>query len=221
MGVRTYAIHSLYDLAQPTLRQHGQAPVCFVYVVFRNFVNNVLGVHQVKKRKVQELTEKQKAVRYDRGKKFLKKYLTRRKLKLLFTMDETMIRTSDLQGQSTFYYKGSRVVVPEDLQNWPKQILVAMGICWYGKSRLYVVPEKTKVNSDVFIKKILKPMVTYNIPRLFGNKKHMVIFHMDPLTGPPKLKIFFATKISSVFHQKNGCRIAPIWHRWIMRSMGI
>ena len=297
MGVQTYAIHSLYDLAQPTLRQHGQAPVCFVYVVFRSFscfemvgridpkarsaveallplfrsnikllenlpksvdkvslrsverirwekkkeaqgwqkpppkltenqkphpsrkfhikkiagwidpkisltvsemarrlkmspryvgriVNNVLGVHQVKKRKVQELTEKQKAVRYDRGKKFLKKYLTRRKLKLLFTMDETMIRTSDLQGQSTFYYKGSRVVVPEDLQklprkNWPKQILVAMGICWYGKSRLYVVPEKTKVNSDVFIKKILKPMVTYDIPRLFGNKKHKVIFHMD------------------------------------------
>ena len=61
-------------------------------------VNNVLGVHQVKKRKVQELTEKQKAVRYDRGKKFLKKYLTRRKLKLLFTMDETMIRTSDFRG---------------------------------------------------------------------------------------------------------------------------
>ena len=56
---------------------------------------------------------------YDRGKKFLKKYLSRRNLKLLFTMDETMIRTSDLQGQSNFYYKGRRVVVPEIMRKLP------------------------------------------------------------------------------------------------------
>ena len=76
------------------------------------------------------------------------------------------------------------MVVPESMRklprkNWPKQIMVAMGICWYGKSRLYVVPEKTKVNADFFVKKILKPMVTYDIPRLFGTQKSKVIFHMD------------------------------------------
>ena len=66
----------------------------------------------------------------------MKEYMTRRKLKLLFTMDEMMIRTSDLCGHSNFYYKGNRVVVPESMRkiprkNWPQQVMVAMGICWY------------------------------------------------------------------------------------------
>ena len=67
----------------------------------------------------------------------MKKYLTRRKLKLLFTMDEMMIRTSDMRGQSDFYYNGNRVVVPENIRkiprkNWPQQVMVAMGFCWHG-----------------------------------------------------------------------------------------
>ena len=79
----------------------------------------------------------------------MKKYLTRRKLKLLFIMDEMMIRTSDLRGQSNFYYNGNRVVVPENMRkiprkNLPQQVMVAMGFCWHGKSRLYVVPEKNQ-----------------------------------------------------------------------------
>ena len=87
----------------------------------RKILTKILGVYQVKKRKVHDLTEKQKAVRYERGKKFMKKYLTRRKLKLLFTMDEMMIRTSDLRGQSNFYYNGNRVVVPENMRKIPRK----------------------------------------------------------------------------------------------------
>ena len=138
----------------------------------------------MKKRKVQELTDQQKAQRYEHGEKFLKKYLTRRKLKFLFTMDEMMIRTSDLQGQMNFYYKGRRVIVPESMRqlprkNWPEQVLMAMGICCFGKSRLYAVPAITEISAAVFIESILKPMLTYDISRLYGDQKHKVIFHMD------------------------------------------
>ena len=165
----------------------------------------------MKKRKVHDLTEKQKAQRYERGKKFMKKYLTRRKLKLLFTVDEMMIRTSDLCGQSNFYYKGNRVVVPESMRkitrkNWPQQVMVAMRICWYGKSRLYVVPEKTKVSSEVFIKSILKPMITEYIPRLFGDKKQKVIFHMDSAPSHRAIKtqeVFDHYKITPPNFQPN------------------
>ena len=105
-----------------TARRLGMSPW---YV--RNILRNILDVYQVKKRRVQELTDKQKAQR----EKFLKKYLTRRKLKFLFTMDEMMIRTSDLQRQMNFYYKGRRVIVPESMRqlprkNWPEQVLMAM-----------------------------------------------------------------------------------------------
>ena len=138
----------------------------------------------MKKRKVQELTDQQKAQRYEHGEKFLKKYLTRRKLKFLFTMDEMMIRTSDLQGQMNFYYKGRRVIVPESMRqlprkNWPEQVLMAMGICCFGKSRLYAVPAITEISAAVFIESILKPMLTYDISRLYGDQKHKVIFHVD------------------------------------------
>ena len=87
----------------------------------RKILTEILGVYQVKKRKVHDLTEKQKAVRYAREKKFMKKYLTRGKLKLLFTVDEMMIRTSDLRGQSNFYYNGNRVVVPENMRKIPRK----------------------------------------------------------------------------------------------------
>ena len=81
-----------------------------------------------------------------------------------------------------------------------------MGICWYGKSRLYVVPEKTKVSSEVFIKSILKPMITKDIPRLFGDKKQKVIFHMD---SAPSHR---AIKTQEVFdHYKITCIPAKEW----------
>ena len=95
-------------------------------------------------------------------------------------MDEMMIRTSDLQGQTNFYYKGRRVIVPESMRkNCPEQVLVAMRICWFGKSRLYVVPAKTKLSAAVLIESILKPILTYDIPWLYGDQKHKVIFDMD------------------------------------------
>ena len=105
-------------------------------------------------------------------------------------MDEMMIRTSDLQGQTNFYYKGRRVIVPESMhkmpcKNWPEQVLVAIGIYWFGKSRLYVVPAKTKISAAVFIEYILKPMLTYDISWLYGdlNTKSFLTWIVHRLTG--------------------------------------
>ena len=111
------------------------------------------------------------AQRLERGEKFLKK-LSRRKLKFIFTMDEMLISTDDINGQTDFYYKQQGVVVPESWRklpkkNWPKQIMVPMGICWHGKSRIYIVPSDVKVNADAFIKFILKPMIEKDIPALY------------------------------------------------------
>ena len=66
--------------------------------------------------------------------------------------------------------------------------------------------KKTKVSSKVFIKSILKPMITYDIPRLFGDKKHKVIFHMD---SAPSHR---AIKTQEVFDQyKITCIPAKEW----------
>ena len=59
---------------------------------------------QLKKRPVHALTAKQADQRYVRGKKF-RKFLSRRKLKMLFTMDETIVSANDIRGETDFYYK--------------------------------------------------------------------------------------------------------------------
>ena len=47
-------------------------------------------------------------------------------------MDEMMIRTSDLQGQTNFYYKGRRVIVPESMRKMPRKKLARTGSRGYG-----------------------------------------------------------------------------------------
>lgn len=149
----------------------------------RNILKKDLEADQMKKTKVHQLTDKMGEQRLLRGELFLK-YLSRRKLRYLFTMDEMMINTSDVSGKTSFYYRKNRVKVPDDWkilprQSWPKQIMVAMGICWRGQSQLYVVPPNTKVDADAFIKLILRPMIEKDIPRLYGNEAKKVTFHMD------------------------------------------
>ena len=87
-------------------------------------------------------------------------------------MDEMLISTDDVNDQTDFYYNQQGVVVPESWRklpkkNWPKQIMVAMGICWHGKSRIYIVPSDVKVNADAFIKFILKAVIEKDIPALY------------------------------------------------------
>ena len=59
------------------------------------------GVKRLKKRTKHYLTAKMAAQRLERGKKFLKT-LSRRKLKLIFTVDEMLISTDDIEGQTDF-----------------------------------------------------------------------------------------------------------------------
>ena len=57
--------------------------------------------------------------------------------------------------------------------------MVAIGICWNGVSRAYIVPENRKVNADYFIQDILKPMIEEDIPRLYPGREKDVTWHMD------------------------------------------
>ena len=60
-----------------------------------------------------------------------------------------MINTEDIDGLTNYYYKRQNVVIPDEWkilqrQNWPKKVMAAMGIAWYGTTRMYVVPELSK-----------------------------------------------------------------------------
>ena len=66
----------------------------------------------MKKRRVQQLSEKQAKQRLV-GAKVFKKYISRRKLKFLYTMDEMMVSTTDLDGKTFHYYRREGVVVSD------------------------------------------------------------------------------------------------------------
>ncbi|XP_055357431.1 uncharacterized protein LOC129602440 [Paramacrobiotus metropolitanus] len=86
--------------------------------------------------------------------------------------------------ETDFYYKRKNVVVPESWQklprkNWPKKVMLAMGISWRGQTAMYVVPPETKVDHKVFIDLVLKPMIRKDVPRLYGSDAKKVVLHMD------------------------------------------
>ena len=142
-----------------------------------------LGLKIQKKRRVHNLTEKQIAQRLERGPRFLT-YLGMFKTRMIFTMDETVITLNDLNVGRDFYYEGKKNAVPEDWmklprKSWPAHVMLAIGICWNGVSRAYIVPEASKVNAEFFIDFILRPMVQEDIPWLYGERAKDVVFHMD------------------------------------------
>ena len=150
-------------------------------------VNNILKkdlkVKLRKKTKTHMLTAKQAQQRLDRAPGFLE-YLTPRKLKYIITFDETTVSSNDIDGQTNFYYQFEGQVVPESWRkmpksSWPKQLMVAIGICYRGKTKVYIVPPKSKVNARFFIDNILKPIVEKDIPRLYPGEEHKVVIHMD------------------------------------------
>jgi hypothetical protein len=136
-----------------------------------------------KKRRTHDITPQQAAQRLERGRRFLG-YLGKYKSRMIFTMDETFVTLNDFNVERDIYYQGKEVVVPaswkkKSKKSWPKKVMVAMGICWEGTSRAYIVPQKSKVNSAFFIKHVLRPMVEFDIPKLYGDRAPEVILHMD------------------------------------------
>ena len=116
--------------------------------VCRKTIQNILqqlGVKRLKKQKYLSLSEKQKTPRVDRGKLFLR-YLSHRKLRLVVTVNEMRVSTEDIDGQKYFYFDGKKVVIPYawrklERQNWPKDVMTAMGISW-GKYHAHLYRPK-------------------------------------------------------------------------------
>ena len=121
------------------------------------------------------LPVEQAAQRALRGEGFLM-CLGMYKTRLIFTMDETLVTLNDIDKDPPIYYVGKEKDVPNDFKKttkkfYPKQVMVAFGICWNGMSRAYFVEPKAKVNAPYFVEHILAKMVLDDIPRLYPLKR--------------------------------------------------
>ena len=72
--------------------------------MIRNILKKDLAADERQQRIVQDLSERHAKQSLDRANGF-KKYLSRRKLKYLFTMDEMPVNTNDINGKTKFFFR--------------------------------------------------------------------------------------------------------------------
>jgi histone H3/H4 len=129
------------------------------------------------------LSDKQVEQRADRAPEFLK-LINRGKWKYVLSLDEFYASLNNVNRQRSIYWKRKGENVPQIIKKkfkalHPKKIMFAAGICARGPTKMYSIPQNTKMNRWVFIEKVLKPIVEKDIPRLYPGEEHKVVVHFD------------------------------------------
>ncbi len=185
--VRTPALIKNIARAVNTPNPPSQNELSRKYGVSKGTIGRILkkdlGLNFKKKVRTHVLTPKMADQRLERGPRF-RKWLSRRKLPYIITIDETYISMNDVSGQREGYYESAENPVPSSWKKnsrsgWPGKVMVTMGICMRGKTSLYMVPSKVKMNHELFINDVLEPLFKNDVPRLYPGEEHKVILHMD------------------------------------------
>ena len=144
-----------------------------------------LGKKRLKKQGAKHLTEDLVYKRKKRAGEF-KKLIKGENLEFTLTLDEAMLPLDYTNGETTHYYATKKIEerdrpppLATSAQQFPEQHMMAAGFCWRGKTKLYIIPAKAKVNADYFIQYILAPMFDEDIPKLYGKEAGKVQLHMD------------------------------------------
>ena len=148
-------------------------------------VDQDLSHKRLKKPKAKHLSEAMVEKRKKRAKQF-KKRVSGDNREYILTLDECMLPLDYTNGQSEYYYAPKNVKErdrPPPLatcaQQFPEQLMMAAGFTWRGPTRLYIVPPKTKITAEYFVKQVLTPMFDVDIPKLYGKEAGKVELHMD------------------------------------------
>ena len=148
-------------------------------------IRNRLERKKMKKTKVHALTEAAIEKRRIRALPFYN-LINNRQFEYILTMDEAWLPYNVNHGQRDFFYdsksKENRRKNPPLSVQEPAHVqkrMFAAGFSWRGPTRLYIVKGDAKINGQYFLEKILKPMMLFDIPRLYGADADKVILHMD------------------------------------------
>ena len=110
--------------------------------------------------------------------------LKRGKWKYVISIDESWISMNNINRRRSIHWARIGENVPQITRkkfacSHPKKFMFTAGICSRGKTRLYFVPDRTKVNRWYFINHVLRPIIKYDIPRLYPGEEHKVVLHFD------------------------------------------
>jgi arginine repressor/hemolysin-activating ACP:hemolysin acyltransferase len=137
-----------------------------------------------KKCKVQKLSPSNAEKRRQRAFRLYRK-LANHRYKNFVTTDESWFYLKGTEGKRKVCYVKKndpdyeRMIIQQDSSR-PKGFMVWAGISSRGKTSIRFVDPGTKIDSDYYIKHILTPFLSRDLPRLFpGSQKKKMIYHHD------------------------------------------
>lgn len=143
-------------------------------------INKILNKKLLKKPKCQALSPKSIGKRYRRSWPLYLRLRGQRWRKVV-TSDEALFHLSGNNGQTKVQYisrgENRSALHAYSKVQFPKSIMVWLGISANGTTSVRFVTPGVKINSDFYINKILKPFITKDIPKLYPNKDYL--FHQD------------------------------------------
>ncbi|CAF2118715.1 unnamed protein product [Rotaria magnacalcarata] len=153
-----------------------------------------------KKYKVQKLTSSNIKKRCQRARRFYRKLANHRYENFVTTDESWFYLNGTEEKRKVCYIKKNnpdyeRMIIQQDSSR-PKGFMVWAGISSRGKTSIRFVAPGTKINSNYYIKHILKPFLSRDLPRLFpdGQEKQMIYHHDSAPSHVSKETIAFMNK---------------------------
>ena len=176
----------------PTQRVLANRLDCSLRTVNR-IIHEDLNLQTRRKAKVHALNKDQMKRRAERLKTLLESRLTEANLEFCCTIDESWLYLQDCNRTSDICYVERGQSVPDQWTSTrnerfgPKVMAVGI-LTGRGPIPLFFVPEKAKVNSDVYIETVLRPLVEVHLPELYPGELDQVWVHHDGASAHTSIK---------------------------------
>ncbi|OQV22008.1 hypothetical protein BV898_04218 [Hypsibius exemplaris] len=153
------------------------------YSTVWRIINQNLAAEKRVKRKTHLLSDKHVAQRVLKVPRLLE-HLKGGKWRYIVSFDEAWCYMSHVNGRRRIYYKFREQESPQSWlkycrQTHPRGVMFVAGISARGPTAIRFLPPRTKVNSDFYVKHVLKPLLEKDIPRLYGTDAKYVALHHD------------------------------------------
>ncbi|OQV15192.1 hypothetical protein BV898_10576 [Hypsibius exemplaris] len=163
----------------PSIQQQPGLPYGTVWRI----INWGLAGEKRSKRKTHMLSDKQVAQQVLRIPRLLK-HLDGGKWRYIVSIDEAWCYMSHVNGRRKIYCRFREKESPQSWikyckQKHPRGVIFVAGISARGTTAIRFVPPRTKVNSDFYVKRVLKPIFKKDIPRLDGKDARSVVLYHD------------------------------------------
>lgn len=174
----------------------------------RNVIHDTLNKVTRQKTTVHVLNENEKKNRKKNCRKLYEKYLAGEKCNFVVTLDESWIKLKIDSGKTSFCYikKGERVPeewIKQTRTLWERKFMIVAAMCYFRTFPLIKIPDGVTMTSQVYVNRVLKPLIKNHLVKSFGDDISKVYIHHDK---SPVHVSKFTTEYMETITQKYGIK---------------